>query len=58
MPSDIKNPYAVVKTAAATYAVMFRYMIGKDIRWKAIAHRMDKPVATKICALLNKNLGE
>jgi hypothetical protein len=54
--SDIKDPYAITKTAPSTYSVMFRYMIGSKLCWKGVAHRMDKDVATRVAKLLNKDL--
>lgn len=53
--AEIKNPYAVTKIIAATYAVIFRCMIGTNISFKRVCSQSSENDAKLIAKLLNEN---
>lgn len=59
MTKPIKNPYV---SSYSKYShgqvVMFRYLIGSDIKFKVVCTATDKQTATKLARLLNKDWRE
>lgn len=51
----IPNPYAITRSTAASYSVVFRFMIGDKVRFNAVAKQCGKQDDTLIAKLLNEH---